>query len=313
MGFIGAMRVEQRVCRGKADIEAMIALARLSPKENLHVADLPYRLSSWALDFPDNTRVWIDAECRLLAWAVLQTPFWTIDYALHPEADGRLHGEILTWADRRARQIVAAPKGHSCWFVNVLAGLTDRTRYLEAAGFVCQAHVEKNPWSKVLLCRPAQKAIPNSVLPSSIFIRPLAGENEVEAYTELHRTVFQSKNMTAEWRTRILHCPEYLPELDLVAVAAGGSLIAFCICWLGKDSQEEVVGQIEPLGVHPAFHQLGLGRAILSEALRRMRHFGVNRIYLQTDTYRNAALQLYKAMGFCFYQDVLVYRKDYLA
>lgn len=313
MDAIGAMKVEQRVYRGEEDIEAMVALAQISPADNLHVADLPYRLSSWALDYPENARVWVDTECRLLAWAVLQTPFWTIDYALHPGASGHLHGEVLSWADERARQIGAGLGGRPSWFVMLLAGLADRIYDLEAAGFVCQAHAEQDPWSKVLLRRPAQEPVANSVLPASVAIRPLAGESEVEAYVELHRTVFQSKNMTAEWRTRAMRRPEYSPELDLVAVAEDGSLAAFCVGWLSNDFRGRLVGQIEPLGVHPASRQLGLGRAILSEALRRLRLLSADWIQVETDRHRNAALRLYEAVGFGPYQDVLVYRKDYLA
>ncbi len=41
--------MQSREFRGDADIPAMIALARAFPNECLHVTDLPYRLSSWAL------------------------------------------------------------------------------------------------------------------------------------------------------------------------------------------------------------------------------------------------------------------------
>jgi mycothiol synthase len=138
----------------------------------------------------------------------------------------------------------------------------------------------------------------------------LAGENEVEAYVQLHRAVFESKNMTAEWRTRTLRRPEYLPDLDLVAVAPDGRLAALCVCWLDKES-EKPSGQIEPLGVHQDFRKSGLGRAILSEGLRRLYLCGADRVYVETDKYRNAALGLYEAVGFRVIRDVLVYRKDY--
>jgi hypothetical protein len=38
---------------------------------------------------------------------------------------------------------------------------------------------------------------------------------------------------------------------------------------------------------------------------------GARRIYVETDSYRNAAFELYEAVGFQVIQDVLVYRKDY--
>ncbi len=168
----------------------------------------------------------------------------------------------------------------------------------------------EDSWSKVLLQRPAQLPVTDSALPTGFLIRPLAGEDEVEAYVQLHRAAFESKNMTVEWRGRILRRPGYGSDLDLVAVAPDGRLAAFCICWLDTDL-EKPSGQVEPLGVHEDFRNLGLGRAILSEGLRRLYLHGADRVYVETDVQRNAALELYTAVGFRPIQDVLVYRKDY--
>ncbi len=305
------MRIGQRKFSGELDIQAMIGLARVSPADNLHVVDLPYRVSSWALDDPDNVGLWVNAEGRLLAWAVMQTPFWAIDYACHPDAEPELHRQVLGWADRRARQLLDTSSGRPCWFVMAFANQTDRIRDLEAAGFASQANVGADSWSKVLMRRPAQMPVAEYTLPAGVTIRSLAGENQVDAYVQLHRAVFGSKNMTAEWRMRTLRRPEYVADLDLVAVAPDGRLAAFCICWFDRDSEGEPIGQIEPLGVHEDFRELGLGRAILSEGLQRLHLCGADKVYVETDKYRNAALALYEAMGFRTIRDVLVYRKDY--
>jgi ribosomal protein S18 acetylase RimI-like enzyme len=73
----------------------------------------------------------------------------------------------------------------------------------------------------------------------------------------------------------------------------------------------ELSGQIEPLGVHADFRKMGLGRAILSEGLRRLQSRGASQIGVQTDHYRNAAFKLYESRGFRVIQDILMYRKDY--
>jgi ribosomal protein S18 acetylase RimI-like enzyme len=114
--------------------------------------------------------------------------------------------------------------------------------------------------------------------------------------------------MTAEWRARTLRCPEYRSDLDLIAVAPDGRLAAFCVGWLGKGSEGSLSGQIEPFGVHQDFRRLGLGRAILSEGLRRLHRSGADSVYVATDKYRNAALRLYEMVGFGLMRDVLVYR-----
>lgn len=80
------MNIIQREFSGQADVPAMAALVKDFPAGNLHVTDLPYRLSSWALDDPGNIGLWVGEGDKLIAWVVLQTPFWTFDFAFHPEA-----------------------------------------------------------------------------------------------------------------------------------------------------------------------------------------------------------------------------------
>ena len=96
----------------------------------------------------------------------------------------------------------------------------------------------------------------------------------------------------------------------MVAGAADGGLAAFCIGWLPEDENGKR-GQIEPMGVHPDFRHLGLGRAILSEGLRRLYEQGAQEIFVETDSYRDAAFALYESVGFRVAKDVLVFRKDY--
>lgn len=296
---------------GPADQTAMAALAHAHSADNLHVVDLPYRFSSWAFDDPANAALWVNAAGELAAWAVMNTPFWTVDYACRPDVEPDAHALILAWAAARARAVRATPYGHPCWFVNVFSAQTDRRRALEQAGFASQADVGEDSWSKVLLLRAEQPAPPSAAPPPGFTLRPLAGAAEAAAYVDLHRAAFESKNMTAAWRERTLRHPDYRPDLDLVAVAPDGRLAAFCIGWLERGP--EPAGQIEPLGVHPDFQKLGLGRAILSEALRRLTALGAARVYVETDSYRNAAYALYEAMGFRLLHDVLVYRLDFPA
>ena len=291
----------------------MMALAHVVPSDNVHVIDLAYRLSSWALDYPENVGLWVDAEGELLAWAVMQTPFWVIDYVCHPDTEKSLHRQILSWADRRALAVLGTSTGHPIWFVEVLAHQAERIRDLEGVGFACQSSLGEDSWSKVLMCRPADMPVPDYSLPAGFTIRPLAGETEVGAYVQLHRATFESKNMTVEWRERTLRRPEYQADLDLVVVAPDGRLAAFCVCWLDTGWAGKPSGQIEPLGVHKGFRTLGLGRAILSEGLRRLYVCGAERVYVETDQHRKTALGLYEEVGFRPTGEVLVYRKDYEA
>ena len=305
------MNINQRGFTGEADKRKMLALSQATQAENIHIMDLPYRFSSWAFDTPDNIGLWENAQGQLLAWAVMQTPFWMIDYACDPAVEGKLHPQILEWADNRARKTLNTSNGHPAWFVSVFKSQAKRLHDLSVAGFASQENVGDDSWSRVFMeCSPQIPVF--DALPGVGFaIRPLAGEGEVEAYVELHQTIFETRNMTIEWRLRTLRCPEYLPDLDLICVAPDGRLAALCVCWLTRNADGETLGQIEPLGVHPDFRNLGLGRLILLEGLRRLRLHDTERIYVETDKYRNAALELYKSCGFRVIQDILVFRKDY--
>jgi mycothiol synthase len=307
-------------------LSQMLALARRYPAEHVHRIDLPYRFSSWALDEPANAAWWGEEDSarvstgpcesvetlagspgQLRAWAVLQAPFWTIDCACDPAAEDELYPRILEWADRRMRQVQGTGHERPAWFVNVFAHQAGRRRTLEAAGFAEQTDVGEDSWSKVWMRRLCERSgtFAESNLPAGFTIRPLAGKSEVPAYVTLHQAVFESKNMTVEWRARTLDQPAYRPDLDLFAVAPDGRQVGFCILWQDGDT-----GQVEPLGVHPDFRRLGLGRALLAEGLRRLHANGARQVYVETDNDRNAALETYEAAGFRVVEEVLVYRKD---
>ncbi len=301
--------ITQRAYSGQADLQQMLALVRQFPANNPHVVDLPYRLCSWAFDYPDNVGLWFDDEQQLVAWAVLQPPFWAIDYACLPAAPQDIHKRLLEWADGRARQAVGMPGGLPAWYVSVFADQAERIRDLEELGFASQADMGEDSWSQVFMTRSAQMPVVECPLPAGFAIRPLAGESKVAAYVELQRAVFGTENMTVGWRARTLRQPDYIADLDLVAVAPDGRLAAFCICWLDTSSAS---GQIEPMGVHADWRKLGLGQAILSEGLRRLQRHGAQTVYVETDRQRNAALALYQSVGFRVTREILIYRKDYL-
>jgi mycothiol synthase len=300
--------ITQRSISTDQDKVLMSALARQCPESNLHVVDLPYRFSSWAFDDPENIGLWFDEDQGLVAWAALQTPFWTIDYACHPEHETALHQEILSWADYRAQLIRNTPYGRPAWFVMVFSGQNERIRDLENAEYGCQSEVGEDSWSKVLMRRSAQTPVKVYAPRSAGFtVRSLAGQEEVPKYVELHQSVFESKNMTVEWRARTLQHPDYRPDLDVVVESPDGRLVAFCVCWLDQDS---MTGHVEPLGCHKDFRQYALGRVALSAGLRRLQSLGAQNILVETDNYRNTAFRLYQSLGFEVIRDVLVYRKD---
>ncbi len=266
----------------------MLALANASVANNTHVVDWSYRFASWAFDDANNVALWVN------------------------DTD-----ELIAWADARALAVVNTRFGRPLWFINVMIHQHERMRGLEAMGFANHADVDKGSWSNVLMAlsplpfgerlkEGASRPTPN--LPLGFTICPLDGEREVDGYVALHRAVFESESMTAEWRRRTLAQPGYTPDLDLVLVAQDGSLCGFCVCWLDGDSRR---GQVEPMGIRADMQGKGLGKMLLSEGLRRLSAHSATEIFVETNNFRNAALVLYESVGFRVRHDILVYRKDY--
>lgn len=300
--------MNHRSYRDENDMWVMEDLARQTLPANLHVTDLPYRFSSGALDDPENAHLWFDDGGRLAAWAVLQTPFWTLDTVCRQDVVEDAYPKMLAWADQRARQILDTEQGHPCWFSSVFSGQAKRISALEAAGYKWQGDVGEYSLAKVLMGRSALMPVKVYPPPAGYRVRPLAGLAELPAYVALHRAVFESTAMTEVWRARTLQHANYQPDLDLVVETPDGRLAAFCICWF---DEEIGVGRVEPLGCHKDFRHLALGRVALAEGLRRLQARGARDIYVETDLGRHTALRLYQSFDFTVIQDVLVYRIDY--
>lgn len=73
------------------------------------------------------------------------------------------------------------------------------------------------------------------------------------------------------WYRNIQTAPLYRRDLDLVAVAADGAIAAFCTIWFDDVTRS---AYFEPVATVPAHQRRGLGRALLTEGLRRLQRMG---------------------------------------
>ena len=307
------MPLGQRSFQGSADWDDMLAVVQAQPSDHLHVVDLPYRLCSWAFDESANCSLWQNAHGHILAWAVLQSPFWTIDYAIHPAAPSDTLARVLAWADQRAQAVRDTLFARPMWFINTFTNHSHE-QAIEASGFHSQTDVGENSWTKVLFHRDVTSLPGYHQLPEGFHIRPLNGSGEVDAYVALHRNAFQSESMTSEWRQRILRHPAYLPQLDLVLVAPNNELAGFCIGWFAKwGPNNQPSGRIEPMGTRTDLQGQGLGKALLNECLARLARLGATSIAVESDNHPNATFSFYESVGFRVAKDITVYRKDYAA
>lgn len=245
-----------------------------------HLVDLPYRLSSWSLENPDNLRIW-EAEGQIQAIGMVQLPWFALDYVCLPASE-HLVKQIFEWAVQRASAIAHETGQDLSLVIRIPPERSAHIAYTEACGFVYN-----DDWTIVHLSRDLSVPMPALDPPAGFSFRNLDGQ--VEAYVELHQTAFGSKNMQVGWRARTLTMPQYRPDLDLLIVNREAQPVAFCIGWM-----HDSVGQIEPLGVHPDYHRLGLGRAVLLEGLRRLQTKGARRACIDTYKHNDPALSLYQ-------------------
>lgn len=266
----------------------------VSAQDNaLHVADLPWRLASPAVRRAEWSQLWEGPSGELVAWAVLQFPWHCLDYVVHPDArSADLQSAVLTWACARLEDEAANRDGRLPFYVSAHEGDTARIAAIEKAGFA------RVGWGYVHLFQNLDQSIPEPEPPPGFVVRSLAGEREVDAYVATHRAAFGSTNMTADWRRATLRDLNYVPELDLVAIAPDGTLAGFCVCWITPSIAGRRVAQIEPLGILPTHQRMGLGRALLLEGLRRAKEHGAGRMEVNAESYNAASRGAYEAVEF---------------
>jgi mycothiol synthase len=146
--------------------------------------------------------------------------------------------------------------------------------------------------------RPFAKPIPDPVPPVGYTIRALGEEGELPARSWLSWKVFHpaepdEKYQGWEWYRNVQRVPLYRRDLDIVAVAPDGELAAFCTVWFDDITRTAV---FEPVGTHPDHQKRGLGKAVMSEGLRRAEKLGAT--LATVSSYSTGAHALYESMGF---------------
>ncbi len=141
--------------------------------------------------------------------------------------------------------------------------------------------------------------IPEPVLPPGAMVRPVRFDDpvEIDARVALHREVWEPSRFTADGYQRLREKPVYRPDLDLVAVTPGGELASYCIVWWDPERR---TGEFEPVGTASRFRRQGYGRALLLEAMRRLRTMGGKNavVVSATQVESEPAQRLYEAVGF---------------
>jgi len=258
-----------------------------------HVGDLQWRMR--LLSEPERClRLWDDGR-TLVGYAARDGGALVVQVDRARAEAGTLAEEMLDWALAAAPGEPAEAYAHE--------GDAGRIGLLERLGFA-----RDDLWF-VELWRRLDEPLPGPEVPPGFVVRAFAGAPEVEAYVAMHRDAWSDRrpsSYTVEAHRRVMAMPGYERELNPVVVAPDGVLAASCVCWLDRRTR---TAEIEPLGTRPAFRRRGLGRALVLEALRRMRAHGATRALVYGVSGNEPARRLYLSTGFVPERRVLVYRR----
>jgi mycothiol synthase len=204
----------------------------------------------------------------------------------------RRSAELETAMLETAELRLAEPDKDGKCKVTAWAHADDRMRQdiLQARGYV------KGDWPEYQRRRSLDGPLPEAKPLDGYVVRSLGEIDEVPArswvsWRAFHPDGAESDYIGWEWYLSIQRCPLYRRDLDLVVAAADGTLAAFCTVWFDDMTR---TGYFEPVGVAPECQGRGLGKAIMCEGLRRLKHLGG--AYATVTGFSDAANALYASL-----------------
>ena len=257
-------------------------------------ADLYEELAD--LEVQAAVRLWEDDRRQLVGFAYVSQYQNLVDVFEAGEFTPAIETEMVDWAVTAMQRRNQESGKTETLDASALESDLPRLAFLERHGFQRQAE------SSILMACPLDQPIPAPQLPPGFSIRPMSGEAEIEAYVALHRAAFGTGNMTVEYRRTIMSAPDFIPELDLVAVAPNGELAAFCVCQIFPDDAPRAGGHKEgwtdPMGTRPTYQRLGLAKALILTGMRLLKERGMDMAILGTSSQNLAMQRTAEAVGF---------------
>jgi GNAT superfamily N-acetyltransferase len=244
----------------------------------------------YQLKLEDVITLW-HAEGRIVAMLNPDTP-GEVFFQVHPVYHSpELLSEMLDVAEQKLPKTREDGKKELLAWVN--AEDTVHKEILTQCGYARSKYLAEH-MRRRLLTQP----VPDFAPPAGYTVRALGDESEHPARSWLSWKVFHpeepdEKYQGWEWYRNVQRVPIYRRDLDILAVAQDGELAAFCTVWFDDLTRTAV---FEPVGTHPDHQKRGLGKAVMSEGLRRAQRLGAT--LATVSSYSAGAHALYESMGF---------------
>jgi mycothiol synthase len=317
-----------RPFKGDCDLQAIVDLFDACEQVDkidlsISVAQLKIELEDPLTNGQEDLMMWENADRQLIGFGQM----WIEEPAEDNSADGRLwfivhpiarggdiESQIIAWAEERlqtvGRERQAQPKLYS-WS---RSDRVNRTAILKDYGFIEDRYF-------FYLSRSLSEVSPAPALPAGFILRTVQGEQDVQAWVNLHNQCFVNQwnyhPLTLESRTYEIQNPNYLPELDLVAVTPEGKFAAICYCSIAPEHNAFLgrqEGWIALLCTSPEFQRQGLGRSMLWQGLQQLKAINMDIAKIGVDS-ENAfdAKKLYTSVGFEHLYSIIAHVKHLAA
>lgn len=242
-----------------------------------------------------NLRLWEDIDTgHLLAWCVHTPDHNTFDFFAHPSLRGSEQAQAMLrqgvdWATERAKARDGV-KLTNYWISN-----TDDASLAQwgACGFA----VAEKPGGPIFM-QSLERELEPPIVPNGFAVCDARTEEDFRLRAEATHGAFGiERPWEAYWQKSLgfFHSSAYVGEHNLFVRSLDGHGAAACVIWLDSVNK---VGMFEPVGTHPAFQKMGLGKAVMREGLRRMKAAGMTRASVGTGADNAAAIALYRSIGF---------------
>ncbi len=301
----------KRPYAGEADLEAIANLINTCEAvdridSGTSVPELRQSLNDPSVDQSCDIRLWEDADAQLVGLGKLWIPptgeviDGFLQFCVLPTARaGDLEKQIVVWAEGRMREVNQERGAQVKLRSGSRATQSERITLLESCGFTADRYF-------LTMERSLYEPIPEPQLPDGFTMRQLRSHEDADAWVELFNQSFidhwNHHNLTVESYKHWLSDPDYKSELDLVAVAADGTLAAFCHCHISPEDNNRSgrnEGWISTLGTRRGFRRMGLGRAMLLAGMQRLKAAAVDTVRLGVDSENpSGAGRLYESVGF---------------
>ncbi|MEU8181128.1 GNAT family N-acetyltransferase [Micromonospora sp. NPDC049044] len=271
-----------------------------------HADDVATRLAALGPDLTANTRVGRDDDGDVAAYGEV-AEMGVVDgvlrirlaHVVRPDAGSDVRAELSRWLLARAEQVRQTHGTAQAAVLGTRCAEDDHTgrELLIRQGFELVRHERE-------LVLSLSEPPPVEVLPPGLVSGPVE-----ERYQELARLAHNEAYADSpsaiqpdqrSWPSHAVGHPRFLPELSclvLAEVAEAENPVAGFLFALADDD-EESTAVLHCLGSRVPWRRRGLATAMITRALRRARSAGFHQVRLRVSDTNQAALALYRTLGF---------------